>query len=101
MDDRRFDTLAKRVGTQSRRQILRGMLGIGATAVGAAVTADAASAARRGFSGPSISLSAPSQRQCDDSHCGDDGCGGVCACQPGYTCDSGICTFRNEGGMLI
>jgi hypothetical protein len=54
MDDRRFDNLARALSRgSSRRSILRGLLGLGGLAAGAAVIADT-DAARRGFSGPTL-----------------------------------------------
>ncbi len=52
MDDKRFDTLAKRVGT-SRRSVLKKMVGLGGAAAVARLGAGEAEAARRGYSGPS------------------------------------------------
>ena len=57
MDDRRFDLLVKSIGrSTSRRTLLRGMLGIAATAAGVtALRQDETDAARRGFFWPNLS----------------------------------------------
>lgn len=48
MDDRRFDALARsRAAGSSRRQVLKGMLGLGAVVGGVAVSGADASAKRR------------------------------------------------------
>jgi hypothetical protein len=48
MDDRRFDSLVRTIATgRSRRQVLKGMLGLGAVAAGATITAADADAKRR------------------------------------------------------
>lgn len=53
MDDKRFDSIARQLGSvSSRRSVLKGLLGLGGVAaVGLAVHGQT-DAARRGFSGP-------------------------------------------------
>ena len=50
MDDRRFDDLAKRVGS-SRRSLLKKMVGLGGASAMAWMGMSKAEAARRGYSG--------------------------------------------------
>lgn len=53
MDDRDFDSIAKRAaGGSSRRTLLKALFGIGAVTATGAVVHGQADAARRGFSGP-------------------------------------------------
>jgi hypothetical protein len=89
MDDRRFDALARSLATgQSRRQVLKGLLGFGGAAIAtAAALPDDARAARRGYGGPA--LPAPCVPTCDGTTCGDNGCGGTCACRHGLVCIEG------------
>jgi hypothetical protein len=99
MDDRRFDALARSLATgQSRRQVLKGVLGLGGAAVvTAAALPDEARAARRGYSGPSQpSACVPT---CNGLTCGADGCGGTCACRRGLICIEGtdLCAWPCEG----
>jgi hypothetical protein len=92
MDDRRFDSLVRSLAAgRSRREILKGVLGLGGAAVvGAAVASNHAEAARRGFSGPRFPT--PCVPQCDGATCGGDGCGGTCGdCLGGQTCFEGVC----------
>jgi len=85
MDDQRFDSLVRSFASgANRRQILKGVLGLGAGVAGAALTAmDDADAARRGFPGPRIF---PCEPQCDGTSCGSNGCGGSCSCSLGCDC---------------
>lgn len=89
MDDRRFDVLVKSLAAgRSRRQMLRGMLGLGGAAVvtAAALPGDAR-AARRGYGGPPRpGACVPT---CDGTTCGGNGCGGTCACRHGLVCIEG------------
>jgi hypothetical protein len=99
MDDRRFDALARSVATgQSRRRVLKGMLGLGgAAAVTAATLPDVALAARRGYGGPPRpGACVPS---CDGTTCGANGCGGTCSCERGLECILGtdLCAWPCEG----
>jgi hypothetical protein len=85
MDDRRFDSIARSLASgASRRQVLKGALGLGAGAATLVLTNDA-DAARRGYPGLPW-VSPPCRPSCDGSTCGDDGCGGLCACGIGCTC---------------
>ena len=96
MDDRRFDSLARSLAAgRSRREVIKGMLGLGGAAVaGIALASDDAQAARRGFSGPT--LPTPTcVPQCAGAVCGGDGCGGACGeCSGTATCFEGAC-FRS------
>jgi hypothetical protein len=93
MDDRRFDALVRSLAAgRSRRQVLRGMLGLGGAAVAsAAALPDHAHAARRGFSGPAFPT--PCVPNCDGTTCGSDGCGGTCTCGRDLLCivGTGLC----------
>src|SRR5689334_21196973 len=51
MDNQRFDSLAKRVGT-SRRSVLKKVVGIGGALAVARLGTSGAEAARRGYGGP-------------------------------------------------
>lgn len=85
MDDQRFDTFVRALASGSnRRQIMKGVFGLGAGAVvGALVATNEADAARRGFPGPRIF---PCEPQCDGTTCGSDGCGGTCSCGIDCSC---------------
>ena len=93
MDDRRFDALARSLAAGcSRRDALKGMLGLGGAVIAGAMVHDQADAARRGYSGPPIPTSCTPQ--CDGTTCGSNGCGGTCACSrslPICVLDSGLC----------
>jgi hypothetical protein len=77
MDDLRFDTFVKRLGTGNRRGFLRYLLGIGASAAVGLLLDNDAQAARRGFPGPTFPTLPPCQPICDGSTCGGNGCGGT------------------------
>ena len=109
MDDRRFDLLVKSIGrSTSRRTLLRGMLGIAATAAGVtALRQDQTDAARRGFSGPTFPTPLPAcganLTRCgtvcvdtvsDPTNCG--GCGNTCDTSTS-TCTGGSCVERCAG----
>jgi hypothetical protein len=85
VNDRRFDSLVRSLASgASRRQVLKGSLGLGAgAATGAFVMLEDAEAARRGYPGPRFFPCVP---QCDGMTCGDDGCGGTCSCDGGCSC---------------
>ncbi len=96
MDDRRFDSLVRTMASgASRRQVLKGLLGLGAGSVGAAVVAGGADAARRGYSGPNVQPPPSCYNTCRPDQCGgSDGCGGTCGCAEGRTCTSyGTCAI--------
>jgi hypothetical protein len=110
MDDRRFDLLVKSIGrSTSRRTLLRGMLGIAATAAGVtALRQDETDAARRGFSGLTFPTPLPAcganRTRCgtgcvdtlsDPTNCG--GCGNTCDTSTS-TCTGGSCVERCAGG---
>lgn len=85
MDNRRFDALTRSFATGSnRRQVLKGVLGLGVgTVAGARLLTGDVDAARRGYSGPSFLHCHP---HCDGTTCGDDGCGGTCRCADSCYC---------------
>lgn len=89
MDDRRFDTISRKLASgASRRVVLRGLLGLGGVAVAAGTELHRADAARRGFSGPPIiRLPVPSTQCSSDYDCGGDivCCVGTC-CTTGQSC---------------
>ena len=95
MDDRRFDALTRALGAgKNRRQVLRGLLGLGGGAV-ALATVLPADAARRG-SRPERPVTCPGQQIPSGSDCvcpGDlEKCGPDC-CAPGISqcCDRECC----------
>ncbi len=92
MDDRRFDALVRTMASgSSRRQMVKGLLGLGAVVGAAALTQDA-EAARRGFSGPKLPTPPPCVPVCTEGICGGpDGCGGACGCGDGWYCSGGGC----------
>lgn len=98
MNDRRFDTMSKRLGSGvSRRTVLKAMLGIGALSTTAALVQDQTEAARRGFSGPKFPWDVtPTPPVCfpDGEFCflwePDSCCSGICAAYP-ISPGGGIC----------
>jgi hypothetical protein len=55
VDDRKFDTLARRLGSaQNRRSLLKGVIGMAGIATAGAFVHGQTNAARRGFSGPTF-----------------------------------------------
>jgi hypothetical protein len=101
MDDRRFDDLVRSLAAgRSRRQVLGSILGLGGAAVATTVLPADAQAARRGYGGPVLpALPGPCVPTCDGTTCGDNGCGGTCACARGLTCIEGtaLCAWPCEG----
>lgn len=96
MDDRRFDALTRAMGTgQNRRQVLRGLLGLGGGAV-ALTSVLPADAARRRRSTPPPEITCPGQQIPSGDMCvcpGDlEKCGPDC-CPPGIAecCDNACC----------
>src|SRR5687768_13570331 len=89
MDDHSFDRLARRLGqSDSRRSVVKSLLGIGAVTATAVVAHSPVGAARRGFTGPKF----PCTPNCDGLNCGSNGCGGTCACAAGRIClPNGTC----------
>lgn len=91
MDDRRFDTISRKLASGvSRRAVVRGLLGFGGVAVAAGFELHHADAARRGFSGPPILgalLPEPTTQCSSDYDCGGDivCCVGTC-CTAGQSC---------------
>ena len=99
MDDQRFDSLVRSLASGgSRRQVLKGMLGIGVVLGGAAAT-QGADAARRGFAGPTFPTLTPCQPVCVGSTCGRNGCGGTCSCGDGRSCIGGNCCYLDGQGQ--
>ncbi len=90
MDDRTFDTLARRMAQHhGRRSLLKGLLGLGGAAMTGALAAAPGEAARRGYAGPipkPTGVGGP--LTCDPNTCY--GChecvGGVCTDQPKTNC---------------
>ncbi len=88
MDDRRFDDVIRALGSgASRRTVLRGLLGLGAGAATASVASERASAARRGFAGPTFPTPDPTPTPPPCAQIGD-ACGAGCC--SGNCCD-GTC----------
>ncbi|MFT4040098.1 MAG: hypothetical protein QM692_18100 [Thermomicrobiales bacterium] len=103
--------LAGTLMAQRSRRALAGLLGVaGASLAGAATTvAKKPKKAKLCLNGQTVSASKKKKKklvkqgatpgacpdtctpQCDGVSCGDDGCGGTCACAPGTVCDSGVC----------
>src|SRR5215218_935346 len=98
MEDRRFDELAKRIGTGSRRGLLKAAFGFAGIAVAGGGIAGDAEAARRGYSSPAPRPTPPP----DQNYCTPDGtCCVVCtpfALGRFQTCYSNriLCTNPNE-----
>ena len=93
MDDRRFDALVRSLAAaNTRRQVLKGVLGL-SVGLGATTVARHTEAARRGYSGPQLPTPpAPCVPICDGTICGvQDGCGGTCVCGSGHYCSNGGC----------
>ncbi len=90
MDDRTFDTLARRMAQHhGRRALLKGLLGLAGAASIGALAATPGEAARRGYAGPfprPTEVTGPPP--CTDANCyGCHGCvGGVCTDQPKTNC---------------
>ncbi len=98
MEDRRFDALTRTLAEgRSRRHLLKGLLGLGLSAVGVR-SFDNASAARRPAPTPKP-VSCPGEQTWDSSQCicpaGKVNCGADC-CTPGVSeCCDGACCFGN------
>jgi hypothetical protein len=101
MDDRRFDGLTRALATgRNRREVMKGLLGIGAGAVaGGALFGQGTEAARRGFSGPVFPTFTPCQRDINGVCCasGVFEPGGIC-CTNGMIDSLGYCCDPNSGG---
>ena len=108
MDDRRFDNLVKSIATTaSRRTVLRGVLGVAASAAGVtALRGSDTDAARRGFSGPTFPTPRPTATPTPSCGAGQTPCGSGCvdtatdpancggcgiACGAGGICQAGSC----------
>lgn len=102
MDAKTFDRLAiKLAGKRSRRDVLKGIVGLTAAASVGTVAADSTEAARRGFGGPQLpgtTPPAPCTPSCGEQEfCGiPDGCGGTCTCGAGDFCVDGECLAECE-----
>lgn len=97
----KFDRLAMTVaGKRTRRDVLKGIVGLAAAASVGAVVVDGAEAARRGFSGPPVpgkTPPAPCIPDCSEDICElSDGCGGTCVCQGTDTCVDFECRAECE-----
>jgi hypothetical protein len=93
MESDRFAALTRTLAhAASRRSALKGFLGLGMAAIGAASLTPGAGAARRGFSGPK--LPTPDTCSCPPNHV----CvGGVCF-QLCIECPCGTCSVIPGGG---
>jgi hypothetical protein len=94
MDERKFDTIARTLASgTSRRRMLKGLLGVGGLAVAAAGLQDA-SAARRGFTGPTFPRPEPTEPPCINPNiCAVSGCCAGFICCNGQECipEDAIC----------
>jgi hypothetical protein len=94
MDDRKFDTITRTLASgTSRRRMLKGLLGLGGMAVAAAGLQDA-SAARRGFTGPTFPRPEPTEPPCINPNvCAVSGCCAGFICCNGQECipEDAIC----------
>jgi hypothetical protein len=89
VEDRRFDAIARSLASgTSRRQVLKGLLGLGAGTVAVTSAASVTDAARRGYPGPSFPAPPGDSctPHCPENYCGGDGCGGQCSCWAGWNC---------------
>jgi hypothetical protein len=87
MDERKFDTIARTLASgTSRRRMLKGLLGVGGMAIAAAGLQDA-SAARRGFTGPTFPRPEPTEPPCINPNiCAVSGCCAGFICCNGQEC---------------
>ena len=82
MDDRRFDALARHLGQGgSRRRLLKGLLGLGGTAVVGSIQPRIGEAARR-------TTPSPTPAKCPGNQIWD---GTACVCETGTTCGPDCC----------
>ena len=109
MDNWRFDRLTKRLARpRTRRQMLKGLLGLGAVSAGAELASNRTDAARRGFSGPRFPTHAadpgevvtPPPPTLTPNQCVQMGYRGTCASQHSceVTCDPFVGTCLNISG---
>lgn len=96
MDDRRFDALVRSLAVgRSRRQVLKGLLGLGGAVAAATVVSDT-EAARRPTPTPRPEKRCPGQQTLQDGQCtcppNTDNCGPEC-CPAGAQCCSGACCY--------
>ena len=95
MDNRQFDAFVRSLASgTNRREMLKGLLGFGIGSMALATLDTDTDAARRGYAGPPIQPlpSAPCLPVCNAGFCGNDGCGGTCACAAGWICGgNGTC----------
>jgi hypothetical protein len=104
MDERRFDSLVKALGSgTSRRRVLRGLLGSSVAGVAVVSRTLEAQAARK--CGPGTSNPCPRGQQCLDGRCGR-GCSNpddLCQANLGATCCTGAthcCVCPVNGGTI-
>ena len=97
----RFDALTKSlVVRRIRRDVLRGMVAVGAVVAGAAVLTEGGGAARRGYAGPMRPGTRPSEPcipACGEEICAvPDGCDGMCGCEGSDTWIENECKAECE-----
>jgi hypothetical protein len=93
MDDQRFDSIARKLASStSRRAALKGLLGIGGVAVAGLAGSGQTDAARRGFSGPSFSLTPTPICVANGNTCPED------PADPSQCCSGYCCKFIHDPG---
>lgn len=93
MDDRRFDSIARSLASgTNRRQILKGLLGLGAGSIVATVTVTETDAARRGYSGPST----PNGPEYETKVCPRPSCCAMCPTDFSVLNQFAICVLRTS-----
>jgi len=90
MDDKRFDSIARQLGSgSSRRAVLKGLLGVGAVAAVGLTVHGQTDAARRGFTGPFGPTPVPTPTCAPD--------GDPCNLSHPEACCSQCCTTTDNG----
>jgi hypothetical protein len=90
MDDNRFDSIARQLGSgSSRRAVLKGLLGIGGVAAVGLTVHGQTDAARRGFTGPFGPTPVPTPTCAPD--------GAPCNLSNPGACCSQCCTTTDNG----
>jgi hypothetical protein len=90
MDDKRFDSIARQLGSgSSRRAVLKGLLGVGAVAAVGLTVHGQTDAARRGFTGPFGPTPVPTPTCAPD--------GAPCSLSNPGACCSLCCTTTDNG----
>ena len=93
MDDQRFDSITRKLASgTSRRAALKGLLGIGGVAVAGLAGSGQTDAARRGFSGPSFSLTPTPICVANGNTCPED------PADPSLCCSGYCCKFIHDPG---